>query len=210
MVLANRYQLFRIARRDGRILKRGEVSHPVDYLGYSPRGNYFAAADGLGNCSIFNSAGSRLRQINLDCQITGLRLGRSAEMVAFYTRRHGLALVNSQTLEATYYQEGDNLLRGFADPGLACFFCQKHDGTASYINVEDSTATQVPLPKGCLAVTASDDLRNFACIVQDDISETSLHWYRFATDGETDAPGQPRKRVKQSEAGSVLDYLELD
>lgn len=210
MALANRYQLFRIARRDGRILKRGEVNHPVDFLGYSPRGSCFAAADGLGNCSILNSAGSLLRQINLDCAITGFRLGRSGEMVAFYTRQHGLALVNSQTLEATYYQEGDNVTRGFADPGLRSFLYLKPDGTAAFINMEEGTVTQVPVPKGCLTLSASDALLDFACIVQDHVSSTSLIWYRLSTASDKTPARKPRKEVKQSKENSVLDYLELD
>jgi hypothetical protein len=217
MALANRYRLLRIARRDGKILKRVELGHPVDHLAYSPRGTYLLAADSAGSCTILSSTGTVLKRLSLDCRVVEIGLSRGAEKIAIISDGNGVVLVDTDSLTTWSYQDGDSAVAGSIADEINLALYLKKDGTLILLDIAENTPMSLPGESGLKLLSTDADIRDFVLYSRANTGAGELQWCRLVDEdgSKQEKEGSPqsrsgKKRPETGPKGETIDYVELD
>lgn len=214
MVLGNRYRLLRLARRDGAILKRGELKHPVDYISYSPGGTYLCAADSMGNCTIMRSNLDEVKQLQLSASILGVSLSKGMHSLALFTADQGIAIVDTDSLNAVFLQGEDEYISVDGNASQDRFFCLRKNGSLILIDNKTETVMGLPVGDGCQAVAVCGSGRSAAAFLRPDLSTSQLVWFTVDEKHEQEQIRRPQPEQRSSRqgraGGGVIDYVELD
>jgi hypothetical protein len=136
ILLGNRYKLFRQVSIHGKLLARGEVPHPIDFVTFAPGGKKCAVACADGHVTMLGYGGKRLWTSFLHRMILGIDVAEKAEFILVPSRERGIVALDIDGSGTGVYELRDPIVSAETDDHGARIIALDHNGNLIHMDRE--------------------------------------------------------------------------